>query len=629
MNDNASPYGVLNDYAAKAITASLASLDYKVDNPESTLTQSKEFGDIACSIAFRIAKEKKENPKAIAERIAEKIPKNEYISKVTVERGYINFHFERGKFAKLVLDYSLFLNEGDQTSGIGKGQKVIVEYPSANPIHPLHVGQLRNMLLGDSVSRLHSACGYRVESEDYIDDLGLQAIQALWGYLQTTGKADKKFDHWLGDIYAGVNKRIEAGEDLKAPFSALAKRAEAEGNTEAKASREVSERCVVAQYETAFNYGIYHDVMIWEGDILRERLLEKALKILSEAKVIRREVEGKYKDCVVMDLEQIKELPKEFKGQKEMIKVLVKSDGTASYVAKDIAFHMWKFGMLGEPFRYSAFIEKQPNGKPVYTTGADGNPMEFGGVKRAINIIDVKQSFPQALVKLAFSAIGRQDIADGIEHLAYGRVELEEGKLSGRKGVAYDNTADGLLEAARAKAGTMLRGKTLELSKEEQDGISNAVALAAIKFGFLKTKPELWMTFSWERAMAFEGDSGPYCQYTYARAIRLVEASGTDTKRFSTVNTSILVSDDEFGLIKQIAKLPETVERACKELKPNIITEYAVELAFKFSNFYEKLPILKATDNAERASRLALTVAFANSMKYTLSLLGIPVVNRM
>ncbi len=623
---DASPYGTIILQAKRAVSGALGRLGYSDAGLDNSIGPSN-FADISCSIAFRIAKEKRESPALIAQRIIGSINGGGYISNVNAKGGYINFQINRGMFARLVLYYAFGLHEGSPISYVGNGAKTIMEYPSANPVHPLHVGQLRNMLLGDSLARISEACGYTVEREDYIEELGLQAVQAFWGYLQTQEAPTKKFDHWLGEIYANVNRQLQ-DRDLRGEFSKLAGLMEQDGTHESLLSREVSEKCTRAQYETAFKYGIYHDVQVWEGDILREKLFERTMELMHGSGFIKTETEGEYEGCVIIDLSKVGDLPGEFKGLKEQVKVLVRKDGTPTYVAKDIAFHMWKFGMLRDPFKYSLFIEKQPNGKPVHTTSRDGKRMDFGSARRVINIIDVKQSYPQALLKLAFRLMGKEDAAMGLIHLAYGRVELEEGTLGGRRGIAIENTADGLLETAVEKARTLIKDRD-ELPESERERIAEHVALAAIKFEFLKMVPEKWITFSWKWALAFEGNSGPYCQYMYARAMRLMEKSGRDANSVKAADVAQLSGDEEFALVKQLSMLREMVEKACVELRPNVIAEYANELAKSFSNFYDKTPILKADDAKRRDARLALVIAFANTMRYTLNLLGIEAVERM
>ena len=621
-----SPYGSVKKSIAELVSAALRSMKASAENIESTIDFSKGFGDISCSVAFRLSKELKKSPQEIAKTIAEKIGKSRLITRVTADGGFVNFYLDRSLFTMDVVNFASALETEKAFSEAVKGERVIVEYPSANPVHPLHVGQLRNALLGDALSNVYEAVGYKVERQDYIDDLGLQMMEALWGYLHFPGRENKKFDHKLGEVYVEANKYMEQ-HDIKGELSELAQLVEQDGTNESVTNRGVAENCALAQHETLFNLGIYHDVMVWESDILREKLLEKAMDMLLKEKFIEKIESGEYKGCVAIDLSKIKNLPKEFQGLKENVKVLIKSDGTPTYVAKDIAFHMWKFGILKNTFKYKMFVKKQENGEPIYTTYPEGEAMDFGNVRKTINVIDVKQSFPQDILKLAFRIMKRDDIADNIIHLAYGRVELEEGTLAGRKGTWMGNTADDLLEEATKKARALLTER-FKLTKNEKEKVAKAVAVAAIKFEFLKMSPEKTIIFSWKWALSFEGNSGPYCQYTYARAIRLLEDSKSDPKSAS-IDFSLLNSDIEFNLIKLLSKEKEMVEKTANELRTNVLTDYAIDIASSFSKFYEAIPILKAEKEKEKEARLALTLTFANTMAGVLRLLGIEPIARM
>lgn len=621
-----SPYGSVKASIAALVEEALESLGAKAENLAPTIDFSKGFGDISCAVAFKLAKDLKKSPQEIAESIAGKIKVQKFITKVTADGGFVNFHLDRAWFTNEVISYSHMLEIEKMFSEIGKKERVIIEFPSANPVHPLHVGQLRNALLGDTISNVCNAVGYSVERQDYIDDLGVQMMEALWGFLHFEGSEDKKFDHRLGEVYVAANKHMET-HDIKNELSELAQLVEQDGTRESITNREVAENCVMAQHQTLFDLGIYHNVMIWESDILKEQLLKKAMDALLKEGFAEKIQGGEYNGCIAIDLSKVRDLPKEFQGLKEKIKVLIKSDGTPTYVAKDIAFHMWKFGMLKNTFKYKAFIKRQENGEPLYTTYPEGEPMDFGNVKKSINIIDVKQSFPQDILKLAFRIMKREDIADNIVHRSYGRVELEEGTLAGRKGTWIGNTADDLLGEATKKARELLTER-FKLTKNEKERVARAVAVAAIKFEFMKLSPEKAIIFSWKWALSFEGNSGPYCQYTYARALRLLEDSKFDPKA-AQPDFSLASSDAEFSLVKLLSKEKEMVEKTAAELRPNVLTDYAIDIASAFSKFYESLPILGAKEEKEKEARLALTLAFASTMAGMLRLLGIEPIARM
>ncbi|MDE1857071.1 MAG: arginine--tRNA ligase [Candidatus Micrarchaeota archaeon] len=619
-----SPFSAVKADIAEAIGAELKSTVHHASGVAESIDRSKGFGDFSSSIAFRIAREQKRNPNDVAAEIASGLKGIRNVERVTAEGGFVNFHLDRPAFSTMTVNGALKEGGGFLKSDSGKGKSVMIEYISTNPNKPWHIGHLRNALLGDALANLYDACGYKVERENYVEDLGLQMVESLWGYLKLSNKPDKKFDQWLGEEYVKVNRHMQAN-DIKEELSKLMELVEQDGTYERKMVRDIAEMCESAQYETARNYNISQDVMIWESDIVRARLVDKALGLLTRSDAIRKETSGEYRDCVVMDLDRVKELPKEFEGVKERIKVLVRSNGTANYVMKDIAFHMWKFGMVEDTFLYRTFIDRQADGKPLYTTSGEGKRMKFGSIGRAINLIDARQSHPQAMLKLAFRAMGRDDIADSITHLAYAKVDVAGGSLSGRKGTWIGYSADDLIAEAEAKARTLI-GDRFKIDREEHERIARLVALAAIKFEFMGISPEKEIMFTWDRALNFSGVSGPYCQYTYARATRIIESSGMKHRLGSEFAK---VSDHEFEMVKLLSMARDVVQKACRENRPNAITDYLDSLATAFSAFYETTPVLKAESEKDVANRVALVAALRDTVGGMLRLIGIEPIERM
>ncbi len=620
-----SPYSLWINALTDKIGQAVKELTSSPPSPEeiaNSISMQEGIADISSSIAFRLAKQAKRPPDEIASMIASALTGMSGVESVTHEKGFVNVHLSRGTFSKEVIRHILSEKESCVSSSIGKGKSVIVEYISANPVHPLHVGQLRNALIGDFVSNVYELCSYKVERENYIDDLGLQAAEATWGYINIAkGKADSayKFDHWLGNLYVEVNNRM-ADEGIKEGIASTLKQMEAHNTETARIAREVSERCVTAHQQTQSDYGIFLDVLVWEGDIVRERLLEKAIDILSKNGIFGTPTEGEYANCFVMDLDKVSDLPEDFKGIKDKIKVLKRSDGTATYAVKDIAFHMWKFGLLPNVFNYREFLV-QKNGKPLYTTAESGKKMNFGAVDLAVNVIDARQSYEQYVVKIALAAIGRGDLSRALKHLAYGVVDLEGAHLAGRKGTWVGNTADDLLKGTEAKAAELITSR-MKLTDEQKAKIARSVALAAIKFDFLRVSPEKNIIFSWGRALSFESNSGPYFQYMHARASRIL-ADYKDEIDIDKVDYSLLAGEQEFALVKKLALAQGVIEKACREFRPNVVTDYISELSSQFSKFYESVPILKAGNANDRDARVALTASFRYTIAVLLRALGI------
>ncbi|MGC8622442.1 MAG: arginine--tRNA ligase [Candidatus Micrarchaeia archaeon] len=641
MYSEENPYRLLVLSLAEQLAQASSSLGFSVSKEETlrSISLSKVGGDLSSSLPFKLSQSNSaEQFKAdeLAKKIAKAIKPGKLVKRVSSEKGFVNFHLDRKNFSIAVLNYLLAPSSIEGAAPGKEVKKVIIEYPSVNPNKPWHIGHLRNALLGNAISNTFKYLGYNVLRQDYIDDLGIQVMESLWGYMNLGSTPDKKFDHWLGEQYVEVNKRLE-DKSVSEAIKLLAQSAEKQGTNEANMLFELVRKCVEAQYETAFSYGIYHDIMIWESDIVANGLLGKALRLLESKGVVETPSSGKYAGCKVINFEKLKEVPKAFQDLKENAKVLVRSDGTATYVAKDIAFHMWKLGMLEDTFKYKKFM-LQPSGEDLYTTthaaSAEMLPNRFNGADVAINVIDIRQSYPQAVLKLALDALEKRELSERIIHLAYGEVELENGALSGRKGTWIGYSADDLLSEAKKKASSLITER-FNLTGNEKESIASSVARAAIIFEFLKVSPEKKVIFSWERALNFEGNSGPYVQYMHARASRLLESAGPEALASAVSSLSkeefnySFENEKEFSLVKQISIFDEIVEKAKNELRPNILVEYANALALLFSAFYESLPVLKAENEEEKAARLLVTQSAKLQIGKALHLLGIDAVEKM
>ncbi len=589
----------------------------------------KDFGDISSSIPLRLAGIANKRPNEIAVEIISHIRHGHetLIKSLKESGGYINAIVDETKYADMVT--LAVWEEGDRygSSDMGSSAKVIAEFPAVNPNKPWHIGHLRNALIGDSVSDILEFCSYKVEREDYIDDLGLQVAQSLWGYLKLGAQPDKKFDQWLGEQYVEVNRRIES-DDVRNEVAALLKALEEGTGEQAELGREISHKCVEAQYQTASSYGIYHDVMIWESDIVRARLLDAAIDVGLRSGALEKRTEGKNAGCIVVDLEKIRGFAKDFDNPEEHEKVIVRSDGTATYIAKDLAFHMWKLGILNPGFRYSD-ARVSNCGRRIFSTGKDGSAMDFGHATAVINIIGSEQRYAQLMLKAIIGLMGYEKEAAGITHIPYGLVSVAGGSLSGRQGgwigdgKAY--TADVLLLESCAKALEMTRLSKRISQSANVKTISDAIGRAAIKFEFLRVAAQSAVVFSWEKALSFEGISGPYCLYSYARARRVLEKGGYMYNK-PAGHGAMATRGADFELIKVIGAARDAVEKAGANHSPSVIADYVTQLATSFSTFYEGMAVI---GSHEMEFRLELVNAYAVTMKNMLGLLGIEVVEEM
>jgi len=608
---------------ADALLKAAKSSGYQAAESSVTVEESRAFGDASSAIALKIAKQTKSNPVDVAKKIASAVKSPEYVTKITIENGFINFHFGKTQFMDLMLNHATL----ERTlRPVPKDRRVIVEFIGVNPNKPWHIGHLRNALIGDCLANVYAAAGYTVERMNYIDDLGLQVAETIWWYQKNklVPPQDKKFDTAMGEEYVKANSYIAAHEEeAKKEVAKVLSLMEQDGTYESKFGREIVYQCLAAQCQTAFAFGIYQDIMVWESDIVHEKLLQKSLEILKRSGFARLEAEGDFKGCIVINLKEAGEGAKGLSGLTNMMKVLIKSDGNATYLAKDIAFHMLKFGVLDDNFKYSKFIQKQPNGKPVYTTSPEGQKVKFETAEATVNVIDVRQSHPKTIMRLAFESIGKKEIANNINHVAYGEVELESGGLSGRKGNWIGYSADDILHEAVTRSRKLITSR-FNFEAAEREKVAKAVALAAIKFEFLKYGIEKKIVFSWDKALNFEGGSGPYHQYMHARANRILEEGAGIRSKPDTSE----INDYEFRLVKLLSFAQEMVEKSCQEGKPNVITDYLNELSSEFAKFYENCPVLKAEEK-KIGLRLEITRMFKETSATMLGLLGIEALSRM
>ncbi len=606
-----------------------------------------KFSDLSCSIAFKISDKlnKKENPNSIALKLRENLGQFPFLSSIEIKNGFLNFYFNRSVFSNNIIKHILNnynldnINSNHTSKNIifnflifdNKHKKIIVEYPSVNPNKPWHLGHLRNALLGDVISNIFAFNGYDIERQDYIDDFGLQAVESLWGYLHLNSNVNKKFDQWLGEEYVKVNEYMSKN-DIKQDLDILMHLIEQDGTYEANLAKKLATQCVLAQYETAFSYNIYHDVLIYESSIVKTELLKKSIEILAESKFVTKPESGKYSNCVIIDFEKIENLPNELKEMEEKAKVLIRSNGTATYLAKDIAFHMWKLGLINNIFKYKKIID-QPNSKPLFSSSyysSDGESKDFGNADKVINIIDTRQSYLQTLIKLAFISINKHELADSLKHLSYGEVVLEAGVLSGRQGTWIGYTADLLLEQAIQKAKGLVKSE-FNLTEQDFKNISKIIALSAIKFEFLKQSPEKKIVFSWDSALNFNANSGPYAQYTFARASRIIEKSRENKININKIDFSYELNDIEFELIKSMSKIRNIIEKSSLEYRPNLIIEYTNELCILFTRFYENIKILDVDLKKDNLyySRLGIIFSFKYILEILFSIIGIEPLEKM
>lgn len=547
---------------------------------------------------FALAKELRKPPQAIAEELKARLALPPFVEEVIPVGGYLNFRIR----TKDLLKEALRPKEPfPKREGL-----VLIEHTSVNPNKELHVGHLRNIALGDSLARILDYAGREVLVLNYIDDTGRQAAETLFAlrHYGLTWDGKEKYDHFAGNAYVRLHQDPEY-PNLQGGIEEILHALE-RGEL-----REDVNRILLAQMATMKALNAHYDLLVWESDIVRAGLLEKALRILEQSPHVFRPTEGKYAGALVMDASPF--IP----GLEDPYFVLVRSGGAATYYAKDIAFQFWKMGLLEglyfQPYEnpyYPALRTSAPQGEP-YTPRA----------RETINIIDVRQSHPQALVRAALALAGHPELAEGAFHLAYETVLLEGKQMSGRKGLAV--SVDEVLEEAERRALAVIEEKNPDHPAKEE--AARMVALGAIRFAMVKTEPRKQIDFRYAEALSFEGDTGPYVQYAHARAHSILRKAGEWGEADLSQATPY-----ERELASALLDFEEAVLEAAEEKTPHVLAQYLLDLSASFNAYYNAkedgrpaTPVLTAPPGL-RELRLGLVRSLQETLKTGLSLLGIP-----
>ncbi|WP_414657651.1 arginine--tRNA ligase [Deinococcus sp. VB343] len=577
-------------------------------------TPSTKPGDYGTPAAFQMAKAAGKNPAEVAAQLAQAIVLPAGIKKVEATGPFINFFLDVGAFVRGVVE---------QPFGMPQlGGKVVIEHTSVNPNKELHVGHLRNVVLGDSMARIFRAAGHTVEVQNYIDDTGRQAAESIFA-MQHYGRewnGTQKYDHWMGEGYVKLNADPQKPE-LEPQISAVMHQLEA-----GKLRSEV-EKIVQAQLETCFRLGARYDLLNWESDVVGSGLLKQAMTILEGSKYTSRPTEGKYAGTFIMDVSEF--MP----GLEEPNVVLVRSDGNAMYAAKDIGYQFWKFGLF-EGMKFKPFMQ-DPEGRDIWTSAPDGQADEerrFGHAEEVINVIDARQDHPQTVVRSALGVAGEQEKKERSIHLSYAFVTLEGQTISGRKGHVV--SADAAMDEAQKRALAELAKINPELAaRDDAQEIARRIGIGAMRFAMLKAEPTRKIDFRWEQALALNGDTAPYVQYAAVRAANILrKAQEAGYKTDGTGADWDALPEIDLVLAKQVAKLPEIVAQSVRVHSPHVVAQYALDLATSFNAWYnaktkQGKPATNVLQSEEglREARLALVARLRTAFEETLALIGIEI----
>jgi len=608
------------------------------------------MGDLATPLALELAKVLKRKPREIAESLANGLELPMFVASVSVEgAGYLNFRFDRGGFTAAHMRTVM-------QPQAAAGQRVIVEHTNINPNKAAHIGHLRNAVLGDTYVRCMKWLGYRVETQNYIDDTGVQVADVVVAFQHLDEKSidevraltqQPKFDYYCWDVYSRMASYYNEHPDSKEWRRETLHRMESGEGETAELAAIIARAIVRRHIETMLRLGITYDLLPKESDIIALHFWDRAFELLKQSGAVIYEHEGKHKGCWVMKLEG----SEEFAGMDEPDKILVRSNGTVTYTGKDIAYQLWKFGLLDRTFGYRKFPAPYTLWETTHDDPSQSGAPKFGGAEIVVNVIDVRQAYLQKVVKQGLHQLGHRKEAENSIHFSYEMVALtpetasalgmeitEEDaakayvEMSGRKGLGVK--ADDLMDALEKKA--IERVVEGGRGAEDAEEIGRQIAIGALRYFMLKYGRNKVIAFDFNEALAFEGDSGPYLVNSTVRAksiFRKMAEEGIDAMisddAVDRLTLSEGINDDMWELVRMSAGLPASIRRAVDGLELSIITHDLLELAQKFNSFYHKYPIKNEKDDAERQRRAVCAEVFRRTMVAGLELLGIAVPERM
>ena len=679
--------------SVRAHVARLLTTIYALDeNAQPTVAleypPNRELGDLGTPVAFELARRLRKAPRAIAQEIAGAFGTLEGVRTVSAApNGYLNFFLERRTF---LLD-RLRQREVKRHPTTGKA---IVEHTAINPNKAAHIGHLRNSALGDTLVRVLRFRGIPVEVQNYIDDTGVQVADVVVGFRVIEGKSldeireiadSTRFDYYCWDLYARVTDWYGDDKERLGVRASTLHDIEHGGNDNAEVAAFIADRIVRCHLQTMARMNVDYDLLTWEGDILRLKFWAQAFDVLKAKQAVYLRTDGRLKGCWVMPIEDDEANPKSqtpnpssqganegTEDDEEREKVIVRSNGVVTYVGKDIAYQFWKLGLLGRDFHYRVFTERSHQGTaqsgsgrqgPLWATcttgGRDDHPL-FGGAAYVYNVIDVRQSYLQKLLKQALIAVGHPEGAERSHHFSYEMVALshatarelgyapapdsEDAKrpfveVSGRKGLGVK--ADDLLDTMIRKASGEVAKRNPELSADETDRTARRIAIAAVRYFLIKFSRGKVIAFDLDEALSFEGESGPYIQYAVVRANNIFQKvqqrDGLDEAALlgslPDVPAGELTGENGdhelWSLVLEASRLDEVVEQVIRTLEFSVLAKYAFMLAQAFNAFYHRSPILNEERDDVRRWRAAAVIFLRNQLTQALDLMGVAVPARM
>jgi arginyl-tRNA synthetase len=615
------------------------------------------LGDLAFPVSFELARVLRRAPREIAAELQDDLAALPGVVRVEVAgAGYLNAFLDRNALFR-----DLLADPGAPPPDPPPAGKVIVEHTNINPNKAAHIGHLRNAVLGDTLVRTLRYLGRRVEVQNYIDDTGVQVADLVVGFQdlkvpppEEVARAEERFDYFCWDLYARITALYREEPAREARRGEVLRLMEEGDNPTAELAADLAGRIVDCHLATMGRLDVGYDLLPRESDILHLHFWSRAFEMLKEKGAVRLESAGKNAGCWVMDLSD----DPEFADIEDNQKVLVRSDGTVTYTGKDIAYQLWKFGRLGRDFRYRRHRRQDGGGTLWMTTGGEGeaDAPAFGGGERVYNVIDTRQSYPQKVVAKGLALLGFTEESKRSHHFAYEMVALtpacaaelgilleEEDRkrshveMSGRRGLGVK--ADDLLDRLLVRAADEVRKRHPEMEEAEIGAIARTLAVGALRYFMLRFTRNRVIAFDFDEVLSFEGETGPYVQYSVVRATnilrKLQQRDGIAPEQVAERAGEWLPPGspqpppEEWALARECARLGAVAADSLEKQEMAGLARHAFTMAQTFSNFYHRFPVLNEEDAPSRRRRILLVDLFRRTMVRALDLMGVAVPPRM
>jgi len=610
---------------------------------EFSIPPRREFGDISTTLPFILAKRLKQKPFLIGKEIIDSISgKINFTKEIKLANGgFINFYLKENEFLQNIYDNLDRIPEKT-------GRKTIVEHTSINPNKSAHIGHLRNSCLGDTLARALKYLGDSVEIQNYLDDTGIQVADVVWGVLYYKNlnleeiKKKKNIASFLWDLYTEVHRLPDENGKIKEDKKAVHKRIEDKINPEYEISDYISRAVAINHIEVMEKLGIRYDLLVKESDIISLNFFGEASELLKKHKIMYLSDDPKKENCYVI------------RYKKENIeKIIIRSNDTITYIGKDIAYTLWKTGYFKKDFYYKKFYEYE-DFKTIYISNdkkGEKTQTNFGNSDTVYNVIDTRQSYLQNIISEILNDLSEKTKNKNFNHFSYEMVALtqacaremgfnisEEQKkktfveVSGRKGIAIK--ADDLIDRMKVKTLVEVRKRNSELDEISIDKIAEDIAVGALRYFMIKYNSNSVIAFDFDDVLAFEGDTGPYLQYSLVRLNSILKRVDKETLDINSKDLEIEILEqneyqDYYNQIINLSLLDNQIYFAVKSNEISLIPNYTYSLCQKFNNYYHKYPIISEENNEIRKLRIALLIITKNRLEKIFSIMGIPVPEKM